>query len=200
MLHSLHGTLLEFEDDYAVVDAGGIRFAVEIPGSTAQQLPPAGGTATLLTRLSFNPNEGSFLLFGFGTEMERDCFDVLCTISGIGPRKALGILSQIEVGAFAHAIVTQDHAYVSKIKGVGKKTAERLIVELREKMVPFARKSPEAAVTFAKDRENVADAVQGMIALGCKPAVAEKAVRAAVEQLGEDAKTEDLLREGLKWR
>ncbi len=200
MLHSLHGTLMEFEDDYAVVDTGGIRFAVEIPGSTAQLLPGAGEQTTLLTRLSFNPNEGSFQLFGFGTEMERDCFDVLCTISGIGPRKALAILSQIEVGAFAHAIVTQDLTYVSKIKGVGKKTAERLIVELREKMVPFAQKAPEAAVTFAKDHENVADAIQGMIALGCKPVVAEKAIRAAVEELGEDAKTEDLLKEGLKWR
>jgi len=198
MLHSVSGTLLEFEEDYAVVDANGIRFAVEIPGSTAQQLPKAGERATLLTRLSFNANDGTFQLFGFATSMERDCFDVLNTISGIGPRKALGILSQIDIGAFAQAIVRQDMAYLSKIKGVGQKTAERLMVELREKMVPFVSKAPAPAVLPGK--QNVAEAVQALMALGCKPVVAEKAVKSAVERLGEDAATADLVREGLKWR
>lgn len=198
MLHSVSGTLLEFEEDYAVVDANGIRFAVEIPGSTAQQLPKAGERATLLTRLSFNANDGTFQLFGFATAMERDCFDVLNTISGIGPRKALGILSQIDIGAFAQAIVRQDMAYLSKIKGVGQKTAERLMVELREKMVPFVSKASVPAPLPGK--QNVAEAVQALMALGCKPAVAEKAVKSAVERLGEDAATADLVREGLKWR
>ncbi len=206
MFHSLHGTLLDFEDDFAVIDVNGLRFQVEIPGSTASILPARGEAATLMTRLSFNANDGTFSLFGFATTMERDCFDVLLSMSGIGPRKALGILSQIEIGAFANAIVQQDLNYVSKIKGVGKKTAERLIVELREKMVPFVsagsvgKPSSPAAPAGLPQKENIADAVQGLMALGCKPATAEKAIRSAVESIGEDAPTADLVREGLRWR
>lgn len=199
MLHSVCGTLLEFEEDYAVVDVNGLRFAVEIPGSTAQQLPKVGERSTLLTRLSFNANDGTFQLFGFATAMERDCFDVLTSISGIGPRKALGILSQIDIGTFAQAIVQQDLKYLSKIKGVGQKTAERLMVELREKMVPFVSKAPASAPPLP-GKQNVVEAVQALMALGCKPAIAEKAVKSAVEALGEDASTPDLVREGLKWR
>lgn len=200
MLHSVSGTLLEFEEDYAVIDVNGLRFRVEIPGSTATQLPPAGQRATLLTKLSFNANDGEFALFGFSTATERDCFDVLNTISGIGPRKALMILSQIEVGSLAAAIVQGDLTYLAKIKGVGKKTAERLVVELREKVAPFVGANATNTVPGLPRRENIQDAVQGLMALGCKPAVAEKAVRHAVDVLGEDASTADLVREALKWR
>lgn len=199
MLHSLVGVLVEFEDDYAVVDVHGMRFKVDIPGSTARVLGEAGSRVVLFTRLSFNPNDNAFSLFGFASAMEGECFDILQSISGIGPRKALGILSQIEIGAFASAIVNRDLTYISEIKGVGKKTAERLVVELREKMVPYMGAAPAAAPT-ATMRENVRDGVAALMALGVKPAIAEKAIRAAVELLGEDAATEHLVREGLKHR
>ncbi|MDK2972033.1 MAG: holliday junction helicase RuvA [Candidatus Sumerlaeota bacterium] len=201
MLHSLQGKLLEADEDHAVVDVGGLRFRVEIPGSTAAQLPKPGEPVELLTNLAFNANDGTFSLFGFRTSMERDCFDVLLGMSGIGPRKALMMLSQIEIGAFARAIVAGDLAYVSSIKGVGKKTAERLLVELREKMAVFVGTSPaEAAFVPLAGRENITDAIKALMALGTRPAVAEKAVRSAVEALGEEASTEDLVREGLKRR
>lgn len=199
MLHSLVGMLVEFEEDFAVVDLHGLRFSVEIPGSTARVLPEAGGRVTLFTRLSFNPNDNTFALFGFATTMEGECFDILQSISGIGPRKALGILSQIEIGAFAAAIVNRDLNYISEIKGVGKKTAERLVLELREKMVPYIGTAP-AATPAAALRENVRDAIAALMALGVKPAIAEKAVRSAVDVLGEDTATELLVREGLKHR
>lgn len=199
MLHSIVGVLVEYEDDYAVVDVHGMRFKVEIPGSTARVLGEAGSRITLFTRLSFNPNDNVFSLFGFASAMEGECFDILQSISGIGPRKALGILSQIEIGAFASAIVNRDLNYISDIKGVGKKTAERLVVELREKMVPYMGAAP-AAAPAAPMRENVRDGVAALMALGVKPAIAEKAIRAAVELLGEDAATEHLVREGLKHR
>jgi Holliday junction DNA helicase RuvA len=201
MLDSLRGVLLESDEDYAVLDVGGLRFRAEIPASTAATLPAVGEATTVLTRLSFNPNDGVFNLFGFATAMERDCYDVLIGMSGIGPRKALMILSHIEVGAFAQAIVRGDLGYLSRIKGIGKKTAERLLVELREKMVAFADAAPgpkNAAVVSM--RENVSDAVQALLALGTRPAVAEKAIRSAVEVLGEDAPTESLVREGLRHR
>lgn len=198
MLHSLNGLLLDFEDDFAVIDVGGVRFQVEIPASTAAQFGAIGERAAVLTRLSFNANDGTFSLFGFATPMERDCFDVLTSMSGIGPRKALGILSQIEVAAFAHAIVNKDIAYVGKIKGVGKKTAERLIVELREKMVPFVGAATSPPTTSR--RENVRDAVEALMALGCRQSIAERAIASAVEVVGEEAPTEDLVREGLRHR
>lgn len=199
MLDSLHGTLLEKDDDYAVVDVNGLRFRMEVPRSTAVALPDGGHAVTLRTRLSLNINEGAFQLFGFATEEERDCFDIFTRISGIGPRKGLMILSAIEIVPFAQAILRGDVAYLSKIKGIGAKTAERLIVELRENMAPYAAKAPSPAPAASRPA-NIADAIQALVVLGCKPPVAERAVERALEALGNSASTEDLIREGLRHR
>lgn len=199
MLDSLHGRLLEKDDDFAVVDVNGVRFRAEVPRSTAVALPEPGQGVELRTRLSLNVNEGTFQLFGFATEEERDCFDIFTRISGIGPRKGLMILSAIEIVPFAQAILRGDVAYLSKIKGIGAKTAERLIVELRENMAPYAAKAPAPAAAAARPA-NVADAIQALVVLGCKPPVAERAVDRALEALGPAARTEDLIREGLRHR
>ncbi len=200
MIHHVSGMLVTHDEDFAVVETpGGIGFRCEIPASTATKLPERGGKVTLLTALSFNPNDNEFTLFGFATETERECFDVLRSINRIGPRTALNILSQVEISTFASAIVQQNVDALAKVKGIGKKTAERLIVELREKMVPFLRtETPLKALKVEKD--NIADAIQGLMALGCKQPVAEKAIASAVEQLGDAATAEQLIREGLKWR
>lgn len=201
MLESVQGTLLERDDDFAVVDVGGVRLRLDIPASSAAQLPERGKQAELFTRLSFNANDGSFALFGFATPIERECYDILVGISGIGPRKALMILSQIEIGAFAAAIVGNDLAYLSKIKGVGRKTAERLLVELREKAALLAGGAPSKGAAPAPARQGaVGDAVEALMALGCRPAVAERAVATAVELLGADAAVDQLVREALKHR
>lgn len=197
MLDSLCGKLLFSDDDIAVLDVGGVRFRLDIPYSTARLLAERGQEITLMTRLSFNPNEGSFNLFGFGTEVERECFDIFTQISGIGPRKGLMILSQIEIASFARAVINSDLGYLSKIKGIGKKTAERLVVELREKMVPYSAAEPEAAQPRA---DNVRDAVEALVVLGCRQIVAEKAVSEAIRELGPDAPAEELIRLGLKLR
>ena len=201
MLDAIVGTLVRSDEDHAVVDVNGLHFRADIPASTARQLPAPGGRATLLTRLSLNPNEGNFQLFGFATETERDCFDIFTSISGIGPRKGLMILSQIEIPPFAKAIVTGDIKYLSKIKGVGTKTAERLVVELREKMAPYSQAAaPGPGAVSLPSGDNVRDAVEALMVLGCRPAVAEKAVSEAVKELGEKAPTESLIRAGLKHR
>ncbi|HNM46100.1 MAG TPA: OB-fold domain-containing protein, partial [Candidatus Sumerlaeota bacterium] len=114
MIDSLHGTLLAGDADFAIIDVNGIRFRAEIPASTARELPPPGNTVTILTRLNLNPNEGNFQLFGFATPVERDCFDILTGISGIGPRKGLLLLSQIEIAPFANAIISNDVKYLSR--------------------------------------------------------------------------------------
>jgi Holliday junction DNA helicase RuvA len=202
MIEALRGILRRSEDDFAVLDVHGVLFKAEIPASSASQLPPTGEQAQLFTRLSLNVNEGNFQLFGFFTETERDCFDILTGISGIGPKKGLMILSQIEVGTFAQAIVREDLTYLSKIKGIGRKTAERLVVELREKMVPYTKavESGEAKGTALPQVARVRDAVDALIVLGCRPAVAEKAIGIALQELGEEAPTEALVRVGLRHR
>ncbi len=198
MIDALEGTLLGWDDDFALLEVHGVTFRLDIPASTAGTFAEAGQTARLFTRMSFNPNEGSFALFGFATEAERDCFDIFVQISGIGPRKGLLILSQIEIAAFAQAILKGDLGYLSKLKGVGKKTAERLVVELREKMVPYIREDRE--VPSAGEGENVRDAVAGLMALGCRPSVAENAIRLAVEELGERSSAAELIKAGLRHR
>lgn len=201
MLESLKGVLLSVDDDVAVIDVGGMRFRLEVPASTARTLGVPGGEATLLSRLSFNANDGQFLLFGFATEVERECFDIFTGISGIGPRKGLMILSQIEIAAFARAIVENDLGYLSRIKGVGKKTAERLVVELREKMVPYVSDAkPASGAAPLPVGKNSQEAIQALMVLGCRQAVAEKAIAEAMKELGKDAGTEDLVRVGLRHR
>lgn len=201
MLESVKGTLLSVDHDVAVIDVGGLRFRLEIPDSTARSLGAVGSESTLLARLSFNANDGQFLLFGFSTEVERECFDIFTSISGIGPRKGLMILSQIEIAAFARAIVENDLPYLSRIKGVGKKTAERLVVELREKMVPYVSDAkPAVGAAPMPVAKNSQEAIQALMVLGCRQAVAEKAIGEAIKELGKDAGTEDLVRVGLRHR
>lgn len=201
MLDAISGPLLRSDEDWAVIDVNGLHLRAEIPTSTARLLPAKGERATLFTRLSLNTNEGNFLLFGFATEMERDCFDIFTSITGIGPRKGLMILSQIEIPPFAKAIVTSDIKYLSKIKGVGTKTAERMVVELREKMVPYTQTATGSPMPVSlPGGDNIRDAVEALMVLGCRPAVAEKAVGEAVKELGEKAATESLIRIALKYR
>lgn len=199
MLDSLLGTVLGCDEDHAILDVNGIRFRLDIPTSTARTLTAGSGAVTLLTRLSFNTNEGTFQLFGFATEAERECFDIFTSINGIGPRKGLMILSQIEIAPFANAIISNDVRYLSNIKGVGKKTAERLVVELREKMVPYIRSAPASGAVLPGG-DNVRDAVDALMVLGVRPAVAEKAIAEAVKELGAEARTEELIKVGLRHR
>lgn len=203
MIDAVEGLLERIEEDEMLVLAGGVVLRLEVPATTANALKHrVGERVRVLTRLTFNMNDGQFLLFGFATEEERDCFAIFTGISGIGPRKGLMILSQVEVAAFAQAIVQNDVGYLGRIKGIGKKTAERLVVELREKMVPYVgvARTDGGAATALPAEGPVREAVEALIVLGCRPAVAEKAVGEAVKELGEGAATEDLVRAGLRHR
>lgn len=196
----MNGKLIKSDEDLAVVDVNGLWFRLEIPASSVKALGEPGSDVRLYTRLSLNPNEGNFQLFGFASEMERECFDIFTGISGIGPRKGLMMLSQIEIASFARAIIAQDLNYLSKIKGIGRKTAERLVLELREKMVPYTKTDATPSDAILPSSDNVRDAVEALIVLGCRQLVAEKAISEAVKELGKDAATEDLIRVGLRFR
>ena len=137
MIEYLRGILLVKEPDHVVVDAGGVGYGVDVPRSTSSVLPEAGGEVAL--HIHFHFNEQAMRLFGFFTPQERDIFEVFISISGIGPKTALGILSSIDAADFAQAILREDYTKLTKLPGVGKKTAERLVVELRDKILPFAQ-------------------------------------------------------------
>lgn len=204
MIDSIRGPLIASEEGFAIVEAaGGVRFRLEVPASTSSALPQRGSEVILQCRLIMNTNEGTFLLFGFASDMERECFDLFVGLTGIGPKKALAILSQIEIAGFARAIVAEDLTYLSKIKGIGKKTAERLVVELREKMAPYVATpvggKSESGVTLPAI-PGIKDAVEALMVLGCRQAVAEKAIAEAVKELGQDAPVDKLVRAGLRYR
>jgi Holliday junction DNA helicase RuvA len=205
MIEYLRGILLVKEPDHIVVDAGGVGYGVDVPRSTSKVLPEAGEEVAL--HIHFHFTEQAMRLFGFFTPQERDIFEVFISISGIGPKTALGILSSIDAGPFAQAILREDYATLTRLPGVGKKTAERLVVELRDKILPFAE-SQGATVGGAGAEARkpglfppaLAEAIAALEALGCKPVVAERAAQKAWELLGTEAPVEDLVREGLKHR
>jgi Holliday junction DNA helicase RuvA len=213
MLDSLRGTLARKDADEAVVEtAAGLAFVLSVPASTFAALPEPGQPVHLFTHMAFNTQEGEFALYGFATPMEREVFRIFLGISGIGPRKGLMILSQVKIADFAQAIQDRNIAYLSSLKGIGTKTAERLLLELREKMLPYAAGvagggSASAAGGAAREGgpalppgENIADAVAALTTLGCPYSQAARAILRAIEALGSGASREELIREGLRHR
>lgn len=204
MIEYLRGTLLRKEPGHVVLDVNGVGYGLDVPASTGMRIPDEGEEVALYCHLYVQ--EQVLRLYGFCTEQEREVFEVFLGTSGIGPKTALSILSAIEIEAFVSAILREDLHTLTKLPGVGKKTAERLVVELRDKVASFGRgASPQqagavAAVIATSGALVLKDATDALIALGCKPAVASRAVQKAVEVLGSDAPTEDIVRESLKHR
>lgn len=132
MIGRLSGVLLEKNPPQLLVDVNGVGYEVEVPMSTFYNLPDTGAKVTLLTQ--FVVREDAQLLYGFLSARERETFRQLVKISGIGAKSALGILSGLSVDDLAHAVAAQDAAMLTRIPGIGKKTAERLLLELRDKL------------------------------------------------------------------
>jgi len=199
MIEHLRGVLISKKPDHAVVDISGIGFGVEISLTTYDALPAAGDICDLYSYLYVR--EDTFLLFGFATMDELEIFKILINTSGIGPKLNLHILSGMPIGEFAAAIASNDIRKLTTMPGIGKKTAERLCVELKEKLNPFLNNADGGKKTFSKSGGGpLEDAVAALIALGVKPPQAERAVLAAAHELGQDAAVEDLIRVGLKHR
>ena len=178
-----------------------VGYEVLVPLSTFDKLPKPGEEVRLLTHLAVR--EDAHTLYGFLSAAERDLFRLLVhTVSGIGPKIALAILSGLPVHAFRAAVLAQDVKALSSVSGVGRKTAERIVVELKDKLgdVPGVGPSPtglpRAAVSGADSR--LGDAAAALAALGIKPAEALEAARAAAAILGPDATVEQLVRACLK--
>ena len=198
MIAFLKGKLIEAQPTYAIVDVQGVGYEVLIPVSSFDKLPQPGQEVTILTHLAIR--DDAHVLYGFMSTAERDMFRLLIhTVSGIGPKIALNILSGINIVAFRGAVANGDVKALSQISGVGKKTAERIVVELKDKVgaaAAFEASSANRAVS--PEDLKLHDAIQALMALGMKLNEAQDSVRAAAVLLGSSATTEKLVRAALK--
>jgi Holliday junction DNA helicase RuvA len=198
MITFLQGKLVEALPTQVVVDVNGVGYEVLIPLSSFDKLPQPGGDVKLLTQLIVR--EDAHILYGFATPAERELFRLLInSVSGIGPKTALNILSGVSVTAFRGAVANGDVKSLSQISGVGKKTAERIVVELRDKIgATGALEAASAKNTLSPDDQKTNDATLALMALGFKQNEAHDAVRAAQAMLGAAASVEQLVRACLK--
>jgi Holliday junction DNA helicase RuvA len=198
MIHFLRGKLVEALPTQVTIDVGGVGYEALIPLSSFDRLPPRGGDITLLTHLSIR--EDAHVLYGFMTAGERDMFRMLIhTVSGIGPKIALNILSGINIAALRSAVAMGDVKSLSQISGVGKKTAERIVVELKDKLGKGAALAGSGEkVQLPPEDQKFSDAIAALLALGFKQPDAHDAVRGAQAVLGIEASVEQLVRAALK--
>ena len=198
MITFLDGTLIEALPTQIVVSVHGVGYQVLIPLSSFDKLPAPGSSVKILTHLQVR--EDAHVLFGFMSAAERDLFRLLIThVSGIGPKTALDVLSGTSITAFKAAVVASDVAALARTKGIGKKTAERIVVELKDKVgVAAAWEAASSAHSPSPQDIQLNDAVLALISLGYKQVDAHKAVKMALTAAGGVADTEELVRQGLK--
>ena len=198
MITFLQGKLIEALPTQVTVDVSGVGYEALIPLSSFDKLPQPGQAVKLLTQLVIR--EDAHTLYGFMTQEERNLFRLLInTVSGIGPKTALNVLSGISVTAFRGAVANGDIKALSQISGVGKKTAERIVVELKDKIgMAGAWEAASAKHGLSSDEQRINDAVLALIALGFKQIEAHDAVRGAQAVLGAQATVEELVRACLK--
>jgi Holliday junction DNA helicase RuvA len=196
MIGRLRGILAEKQPPLLLIDIGGVGYEVEAPMSTFYQLPEVGATVTLHTHLVVR--EDAHLLFGFASEGERRLFRTLIKVNGVGAKLALTILSGIAADDFARCVQENDTAALVRLPGVGKKTAERLIVEMRDRLADWegAVTLPGAALVETRSgSDELRDAISALISLGYKPPEASRLV-SKVETEG--LSSQDIIRAALK--
>jgi Holliday junction DNA helicase RuvA len=198
MITYLDGKLSAALPTQAVIDIGGVGYEVFIPLSSYDKLPSPGQPIRILTHL--HVREDAQILYGFMTAPERDLFRLLVNhVSGIGPKLALAVLSGMSVNSFKSAVVNSDVVSLSKISGLGKKTAERIVLELKDKVgVAAAWEAASAMHAPTPEQEQANEAVLALIALGYKQVEAYKAVRELQEKEHEIKSAEDLVKLALK--
>lgn len=198
MIARLKGILLEINLTQLVVDVHGVGYLVFIPMSTYDRLPRAGSEVTLL--INTQVREDSFSLYGFATPEEKQLFEILLGATGVGPKLALSILSSLPVTSFCSAIANRDLNVIKRISGIGPKTAERLIVELRDKVGKLAPALSSAERTVPDEVAAAAeDAVLALEQLGFKPEKIRKAIHKIIEEIpAKECSSENLIRKALQ--
>jgi Holliday junction DNA helicase RuvA len=195
MIALLRGTLLEKHPNRLIVDVQGVGYDVQVPVSTFYEAGDAGRVVTL--RIHTHVREDQIALFGFATLLEHQLFERLIAVNGIGPKLALAVLSGIEPADFVRAVQSGDIARLTRIPGVGKKTAERMTLELRDRL-PAVDPGAVADTPDATDGALRADVVSALVNLGYQSNLVDKAVSAALTAGGEAPAFEDVLRSALR--
>lgn len=198
MISRIKGIVLECTPLLVVLEAAGIGYEIHIPVSSAEKVPAIGSECSLFIHSVYR--EDSATLYGFASREDRDFFRLLVEkVSGIGPKIGISILSRMSTELLRSAIASSDIALLSKCPGIGKKTAERLVIELKDKVgltsqgsVPFS-----GDVSSSENPSAFQDAVSSLMILGYKPADADKLVRRAVSELGSNSSVESLIKSAL---
>jgi len=195
MIARLNGVLLEKCAPYILIDVAGVGYELSVSMMTFYQLPEAGENITLFTHLSIR--EDAHVLFGFAEKNEQALFRQLIKVNGVGPKMALAILSNVDPDGFARCVHQDDVTSLVKIPGVGKKTAERLMIEMRDRLKEWKmpENSIEAASVSMRSASAEQDAINALVALGYKPQQAIKSVKTV---LFAEAKSEELIRAALR--
>ncbi|MCY1400574.1 Holliday junction ATP-dependent DNA helicase RuvA [compost metagenome] len=198
MIGRLRGTLAEKQPPHLILDVNGVGYELEVPMTTLYRLPALGEAVTLHTHLVVR--EDAHLLYGFAEKRERELFRELIRLNGVGPKLALALMSGLAVDEMVRCVQAQDTSTLVKVPGVGKKTAERLLVELKDRFkawesIPSIAPLVVEPIRAAAVSSAEADAVSALIALGFKPQEASRAVAAVQE---EGLSSEELIRRSLK--
>lgn len=204
MIGLIRGTILEKQPPDIVIEASGVGYEIQLPMTSFYQLPDVGQAALVYTH--FVVREDAQLLFGFADKSERALFRELIKVNGVGPKLALTILSGMSAAQFIQCVSHDDVSGLVKLPGVGKKTAERLVIEMRDRLKSLSLSANGADqltsiapttgdITFAPSHDVKDDALSALIALGYKPAQASKLIESVFVQ---GASSEDLIRDALR--
>ena len=197
MITHLSGTIVESSPAQVIIDVQGVGYELQIPTSSFSSLPAAGKKAQIFTHLAIR--DDAHILYGFATAKERELFRLLVhTVSGIGPRIALNVLSGMSPRDFSLAVREANTKRLSQISGLGKKTAERIVVELKDKLATTTLWESSVNEESDETTNGVAqDAIAALTALGYKPSDASKRVEAAQKMLGTDVELDKLIKASL---
>ena len=200
MIGRLRGTLAEKQPPHLIIDVNGVGYELEVPMTTLYRLPKLGEPVTVHTHLVVR--EDAHLLYGFAEKRERELFRELIRLNGVGPKLALALMSGLEVDELVRCVQAQDTSALVRVPGVGKKTAERLLVELKDRFKAWGT-SPamftlvsDGPLPVASESSAEADAVSALVSLGYKPQEASKAIAAIKDKAG--LSSEELIRRSLK--
>ena len=193
MIGRIHGTLLQKEAPLLLVDVGGVGYEILAPMTTFYGLPEVGNALTLFTHMVVR--EDAQQLFGFSTESARALFRSLLKVNGIGPRVALALLSGMSEAELVRCIVDEDINRITQVPGIGRKTAERLLIELRDKIALEATTTAAQRLKSALPVNAVSEAVSALVALGYRPNEANRAIRNIRTK---DMSSEDIIRQALQ--
>lgn len=201
MIGKLRGVIDSYGDDTVVVDVHGVGYLVHCSARTLQSLPSPGEAATI--SIETWVREDQIRLYGFASDLEREWFRILTGVQGVGAKVALAILGTLKVSDLANAIALGDKAAIARTPGVGPKLAQRLVLELKDKAPAFASVDPAVVklqddLTERRASTPVSEAVSALVNLGYGEIQASAAIAAAVRAVGDKAKTEELIRHGLK--